>query len=84
MTVNTTAGAAAARAMSVLTIDRAFEQVAGALKKAPKARVKVPQAGGGDGVVELGYNGRMFLIKRGEPVELPVPLIEVLERAGMI
>ena len=38
----------------------------------------------GDDVVEVGLNGRMFLIRRGEPVELPEPLVEVLEHAQLL
>ena len=82
--VNTSGEQGTTRAMSVYEIDRTFERVAGSLKAAPRARVRIPHTGGGDGVVELGYNGRMFLIKRGEMVELPLPLIEVLERAEII
>ncbi len=82
--VNTTNGETKNRAMSMHEIDRAFEGVAGALKKAPRVRIKLPLTGSGDEVVELGYNGRMFLIRRGETVELPTPLVEVLERAGVL
>lgn len=82
--VNTTGEMRQTRAMSTYEIDRAFLRVAGTLKKAPHARVRIPALGSGDEVVELGYNGRMFLIKRGEAVDLPLPLIEVLERAQII
>ena len=43
-----------------------------------------PRSYTGEDVVELGFNGRMFLIRRGEEVCLPEPLIEILEHAGLL
>ena len=72
-------------AMSERQIDLEFEKVAGALTDCPKRRVMIPKgAEPGDDVVEVGLNGRMFLIRRGEPVELPEPLVEVLEHAQLL
>ena len=75
----------APEAMSERQIDLEFEKVAGALTDCPKRRVMIPKgAEQGDDVVEVGLNGRMFLIRRGEPVELPEPLVEVLEHAQLL
>lgn len=75
----------APEAMSERQIDMEFEKVAGALTNCPKRRVVIPKSAEvGDEVVEVGLNGRMFLIRRGEPVELPEPLVEVLEHAQLL
>ena len=75
----------APEAMSERQIDLEFEKVAGALTDCPKRRVMIPKgAEPGDDGVEVGLNGRMFLIRRGEPVELPEPLVEVLEHAQLL
>ena len=75
----------APEAMSERQIDLEFEKVAGALTDCPKRRGMIPKgAEPGDEVVEVGLNGRMFLIRRGEPVELPEPLVEVLEHAQLL
>lgn len=77
--------AGAPEAMSERQIDLEFEKVAGALTDCPKRRVMIPKgAEPGDEVVEVGLNGRMFLIRRGEPVELPEPLVEILEHAQLL
>ena len=75
----------APEAMSERQIDLEFEKVAGALTDCPKRRVMIPKgAEPGDDVGEVGLNGRMFLIRRGEPVELPEPLAEILEHAQLL
>jgi hypothetical protein len=43
---------------------------------------KVP--GDESGVVEVGLNGRFYLLTRGESLELPLPLIDVLRHGGLI
>ena len=85
-TINTTGTmGSGVRAMSEREIDSGFEKVAGDLAGMERVEVTVPATGRpGEEVVELGYNGRMFLIRRGEPVKLPRPLIEVLESAGLL
>lgn len=75
----------APEAMSERQIDREFERAAGALTQYPRKSVLIPKSEqAGDEVVELGFNGRMFLIRRGEQVELPEPLVEILEHAQML
>lgn len=75
----------APEAMSERQIDQEFEKVAGTLKQYPKRKVLIPKGEqAGDEVVELGFNGRMFLIRRGEAVELPEPLVEILEHAQLL
>lgn len=75
----------APEAMSERQIDREFERAAGALKGYPRRSVMIPKSEQpGDEVVEVGFNGRMFLIRRGEEVELPQPLVEILEHAQLL
>lgn len=75
----------APEAMSERQIDREFERAAGALTEYPRKSVTIPRSGEpGDEVVEVGFNGRMFLIRRGEAVELPQPLVEILEHAQLL
>ena len=77
--------AGAHEAMSERQIDQEFERTAGALTGCHRRRVTIPRsAEPGDDVVEVGLNGRMFLIRRGEPVELPEPLAEILEYAQLL
>ena len=66
-------------------IDRQFEDIERLLEEYERENVMIPGGGypGGDSV-ELGYNGRMFLIRRGETVRLPAPLAQVLRDAMMI
>ena len=74
-----------AKAMSEAQVDAEFARVAGALEACPRRTVTVPASKQpGEDVVELGFNGRMFLIRRGEEVCLPEPLIEILEHAGLL
>lgn len=85
MTTNTANTDADARTgMTESEIDRAFERVATQLKGAPRRAICLPKTGTGDEVIELGFNGAMFLIRRGETVELPEPLCDVLTHAGLL
>ena len=75
----------AAQAMTEHQVDAEFAKAAGALDAFERRTVTIPAAKqAGEEVVELGFNGRMFLIRRGEPVNLPEPLIEILEHAGLL
>ena len=81
-TMNLTGGQ---QAMSERQVDLEFEKAAGTLNAFSRRQVVIPKdAQAGDEVVELGFNGRMFLVKRGEPVELPEPLIEILQHAKLL
>ena len=83
--VNTTDNTGAgSRAMTDRQIDSEFARTPGALAAYPRRKVTIPLSGPGEDAVELGYNGRMFVVRRGEQVELPEPLCEVLESAGML
>jgi len=66
-------------------IDRQFEDIARMLEGYEQESIIIPEEDypGGE-EVELGYNGRMFLIRRGERVRLPSPLAQVLRDAKMI
>ncbi|MEG2859815.1 MAG: hypothetical protein RSA12_07950 [Clostridia bacterium] len=83
MKVNTTQQSAN-DAIRAAQIEKAYRQTAGDDRAERRVRVRIPLAKTGDEVVEVGYNGRMFLIKRGETVELPAELVEILEHAQLI
>ncbi len=73
------------KAMSEAQVDAEFARVAGTLEHCPRRAVTIPASKQpGEDVVELGFNGRMFLIRRGEEVCLPEPLIEILEHAALL
>jgi len=46
-------------------------------------RIRLPLHAGGSDVVEIGLNGSMTLLRRGEVVELPEELVHILKNAGM-
>ena len=43
---------------------------------------KIP--GDESGVVEVGLNGQFYLLARGESLDLPLALIDVLRHGGLI
>lgn len=49
----------------------------------PLKTVRIPAQPGGGDVLEVGWNGRMFLIRRAQPVAVPQPLYEILRHAGL-
>ena len=51
---------------------------------AVREEVRIPAVSGESDVIEVGLNGRMYLIRRGEKVSLPLPLVEVLEHGGIL
>lgn len=74
-----------ARAMTEAQIDRLFAGAQQQLEAFERVPVTLPHTGRpGEDVLELGYNGRMFLLRRGEPVMLPAPLADVLRDAGAL
>lgn len=48
---------------------------------AKKVTVKLPWIKGQPEAVNVGVNGRFFLIKRGEEVEIPLPVFEALQNS---
>jgi len=83
-TLNTTESISA-RPITEPEIDKQFGDIARQLETYEKETIIIPDNGRpGEEIVELGYNGRMFLIKRGEPVTLPTPLAQVLRDANMV
>ena len=62
---------------------KAEENARAAVAASETVKVILPSVSG-QTEVEVGLNGRFFLIKRGVPLELPLPLVEVLQHAGML
>lgn len=50
----------------------------------PRVRVRIPAMPGGDDCVECCINGYNYMIRRGDSVELPEPVVELLAIAGII
>jgi len=76
--------AAEGRGMTDRRIDAEFAKTTDALAAFPRRRGMIPPSGPGEDALELGYNGRMYVLRRGEWLELPEPLCEVLEHAGAL
>lgn len=49
-----------------------------------KVKIKLPKIEGEPEVVDVTVNGKMYRIKRGETVEVPVVVKEILEQAGRL
>lgn len=84
LNVNTTETTNENRAMTQEQIDAIANKMGEELKKAEKIKVKLPIIDKNDLVVEVCLNGYNVLIKRGELVELPKPIVEILEHAGLL
>ena len=65
-------------------IDRIASQSGSKLQQAEKVRVRIPRMPGEDEVVECCINGYVFVIKRGQSVELPSPVVDLLATAGIV
>lgn len=54
------------------------------LARAPKRRIKIPKdpLNPKETMIRVVLNGYQFNIPLGKEVELPVPIIEILERSG--
>lgn len=51
----------------------------------PTRTVLLPKIPGDEsGVVEVGLNGRFYLLTRGATLELPLSLVEILRHGGLI
>ncbi len=51
----------------------------------PTCTVLLPKIPGDESnVVEVGLNGRFYLLARGETLELPLSLVEILRHGGLI
>ncbi len=48
-----------------------------------KVDVCLPETEDGDGVVEIGVNGTMYVLRRGQAVPVPGEVAEVLINAGL-
>ncbi|MDD3244359.1 MAG: hypothetical protein PHD32_11680 [Eubacteriales bacterium] len=46
-------------------------------------RIRLPLREGASDVVEIGLNGVLTLVRRGEAVEMPEALVQILKNAGM-
>ena len=67
-------------------MDSETEKTAAALAKQEKVRIRIPknELNEEDMVVPVCINGYLFLINRGEAVEVPKTVAEILEGAGYI
>ena len=65
-------------------IDEGFREAADGLGGYPSREVTLPPAGPGEDALELGYNGNMYVVRRGEAVALPEPVALILEQAGAL
>lgn len=67
-------------------LDPETEKIAKALAAQPKVRVRIPknELNEDDRVVPVSVNGYNFFINRGESVEVPQTVAELLEGAGYI
>ena len=67
-------------------LDPETEKIAKALAPQPKVRVRIPknELNEDDRVVPVSVNGYNFFINRGESVEVPQTVAELLEGAGYI
>lgn len=69
--------------VSDAALDKAAKEVASALGS-EKVKIKLPKYQGAPDPVEVGVNGYFFIIKRGEEVEVPPAVKEILENAEML
>jgi len=54
-------------------------------KNEPTRMVMLPLIPGEESrTVEVGLNGHFYLLSRGESLELPLPIIEILEHGGLL
>lgn len=69
---------------SDIAIEAAFERAGAYLAGCKRVAVRIPSGESPDDrVLEVGYNGTMFLLRRGETLEVPEPIYEVLRDAGL-
>lgn len=67
-------------------LDPETEKIAKSLAAQPKVRVRIPknELNEDDRVVPVSVNGYNYFINRGESVEVPQTVAELLEGAGYI
>lgn len=75
VTVNTTKNKAKNQPHSVLNIT--------GMQDYPTKTITIPTQQQAGDVVEVGWNGRMFLTQRGRKVQVPLPLYHILHHAGL-
>ncbi len=69
---------------SQVAIDREFAESARIAVKQHHSKICLPLLDNlGDNILEVGYNGRMYLIKRGSKVMVPNALLEILTNANV-
>jgi hypothetical protein len=67
--------------MTDYEIDSNIDQIAEKLSEFGKVSVMLPAVEGKPSAVEVCYNGYVIRIKRGVPVEVPVPVYLLLKRS---
>lgn len=83
--MNTTKGIASP-GMSEEEIDLVSTKAGEELAKAEKVALHIPLTEGNkdDETVECCINGYNYIIKRGQTVKVPLPIVEILKSAGLI
>lgn len=72
--------------MTDAQMDAMSERTGNTLRKSDKVRIKIPidPMNKSDKVVPVCINGHLYRITRGESVEVPAIVAEVLEQGGYI
>lgn len=76
----------AAAPVTEAQMDAETEQIGNTLRRNAKVRIKIPfdPQNKADKVVPVVVNGHMYRINRGETVEVPEVVAEILEQSGLI
>ena len=83
--VNTTASSSS-KGISQKQIDNIAKVTGSYLKNEEKIKIRIATVPGvtDDGYVECCINGYNYIIKRGESVDVPVSIAELLQNAGIV
>lgn len=49
----------------------------------PRVSIRLPRVEGQSQEVEVGLNGRLYIIRRGSFISVPEPILHILRNAGM-
>lgn len=83
--VNTSENINNRSAMTEGEIDKMIDKVGIDLKEYPKQTIIIPRVPGDkEEIIEVCLNGYVILIKKGVRVDLPEPIIEILQHAGLV
>ncbi|MDL2220082.1 hypothetical protein LJC55_00215 [Eubacteriales bacterium OttesenSCG-928-N14] len=83
MKVNTTSSIKST-GMSEKQIDALAQQTGKEIAEGPKVKVRIPELPGEIQPVECCINGYNYIICRGQTVELPEAVVQLLSNAGIV